>query len=107
MIYANISKNFLGEFHLLYKIYCTKELSTKLSRRLFGVDSRLKNAEIGYTLPRKVTENFYVSNLRVYMSGVNLLTFSRFKLWDPERGGGEGAAYPPNRMFTLGINVYF
>ncbi|MDD2287930.1 MAG: hypothetical protein PHY55_03760, partial [Bacteroidales bacterium] len=39
MIYANISKNFLGEFHLLYKIYCTKELSTKLSRRLFGVDS--------------------------------------------------------------------
>lgn len=68
---------------------------------------RLKNAEIGYTLPRKVTENFYVSNLRVYMSGVNLLTFSRFKLWDPERGGGEGAAYPPNRMFTLGINVYF
>lgn len=41
MIYANISKNFLGEFHLLYKIYCTKELSTKLSRRLFGVDSNI------------------------------------------------------------------
>ena len=41
MIYANISKNFLGEFHLLYKIYCTKELSTKLSRRLFGVDSSI------------------------------------------------------------------
>jgi CRISPR-associated protein Cas1 len=42
MIYANISKNFLGEFHLLYKIYCTKELSTKLSRRLFGVDSSIE-----------------------------------------------------------------
>lgn len=68
---------------------------------------RLKNAELGYTLPRRVSESFYVSNLRVYMSGVNLLTFSKFKLWDPERGGGEGAAYPPNKMFTLGLNIYF
>lgn len=50
MIYANISKNFLGEFHLLYKIYCTKELSTKLSRRLFGVDSELRLSEIADTL---------------------------------------------------------
>ena len=40
MIYANISKNFLGEFHLLYKIYGAKKLSTKLSSRLFGADSR-------------------------------------------------------------------
>src|SRR5690554_5435304 len=46
MIYANISKNFLGEFHLLYKIYCTKELSTKLSRRLFGVDSAYIKREL-------------------------------------------------------------
>jgi TonB-linked SusC/RagA family outer membrane protein len=68
---------------------------------------RLKNAEVGYTLPRRLTENFYVSNLRIYMSGNNLLTFSKFKLWDPERGGGEGAAYPPNKMFTLGLNIYF
>ncbi len=45
MIYANISKNFLGEFHLLYKIYCTKELSTKLSRRLFGVDSKVEHLD--------------------------------------------------------------
>ena len=48
-----------------------------------------------------------MSNLRIYMSGNNLLTFSKFKLWDPERGGGEGAAYPPNKMFTLGLNIYF
>ena len=68
---------------------------------------RLKNAEVGYTLPRRLTENFYVSNLRIYMSGNNLFTFSKFKLWDPERGGGEGAAYPPNKMFTLGLNIYF
>ncbi|HBX21838.1 MAG TPA: SusC/RagA family TonB-linked outer membrane protein [Porphyromonadaceae bacterium] len=68
---------------------------------------RLKNAEVGYTLPRNLIEKFYVSDLRVYLSGVNLLTFSPFKLWDPERGGGEGAAYPPNKMFTMGLNIYF
>lgn len=68
---------------------------------------RLKNAEIGYTIPRRYTESFYVNNLRVYLSGVNLLTFSKFKLWDPERGGGEGAAYPPNKIFSIGLNVNF
>lgn len=68
---------------------------------------RLKNAEFGYTFPRKMTEKFYVTNLRLYLSGVNLFTFSSFKLWDPERGGGQGAAYPPNKMFTMGLNIYF
>lgn len=68
---------------------------------------RLKNIELGYTLPRKLTEQFYVNNLRFYLSGVNVLTFSKFKLWDPERGGGEGAAYPPNRVFTFGMNINF
>ena len=68
---------------------------------------RLKNAEIGYTFPRRLTETFYISNLRIYLTGVNLLTFSKFKLWDPERGSGEGAAYPPNRTFTMGLNIYF
>lgn len=68
---------------------------------------RLKNLELGYTFPRRLTEQFYVSNLRIYMTGSNLLTFSKFKLWDPERGGGEGAAYPPNRVFTMGLNIYF
>jgi TonB-linked SusC/RagA family outer membrane protein len=68
---------------------------------------RLKNAELGYTIPRNITESFYVSNLRIYLSAINLLTFSKFNLWDPERGGGEGAAYPPNRMFTVGLNIYF
>lgn len=68
---------------------------------------RLKNAEFGYTLPRKLTEPFHVSNLRFYLSGENILTFSDFKLWDPEQGGGEGASYPPNRVFTFGMNIIF
>ena len=49
----------------------------------------------------------FLKTVRVYASGVNLLTFSNFKLWDPEQGGGEGAGYPPSRIFNVGLNVNF
>ena len=58
---------------------------------------KLKNAEVGY--------NFKWG--RVYMSGTNLLTFSPFKLWDPEMGGGKGMAYPTQRTFNLGVQITF
>ena len=45
--------------------------------------------------------------MRVYVAANNLCTFSEFKLWDPEMGGGEGASYPPNRIFSLGLNANF
>lgn len=56
---------------------------------------KLKNMEVAY--------NF--SKFRVYLSGSNLLTFSKFKLWDPERGGGSGLSYPTVRSFNLGVQV--
>lgn len=56
---------------------------------------KLKNAEIGY--------NF--KNMRVYVSGYNLLTFSKFKLWDPEQGGGSGLKYPTTRVFNVGFQM--
>jgi len=45
--------------------------------------------------------------VRVYLSGTNLVTFSKFKLWDPEQGGGQGASYPNNRVFSFGLNANF
>jgi TonB-linked SusC/RagA family outer membrane protein len=68
---------------------------------------RLKNVEIGYTLPQKFSDKLGIASFRIYASGVNIFTFSKFKLWDPELGGGQGAGYPPNRVFTLGLNVRF
>ncbi|MDR2027801.1 MAG: TonB-dependent receptor [Prevotellaceae bacterium] len=65
---------------------------------------RLKSAEIGYTLPQHLTKKFFVSNLRVYVSGTNLLRWSGFKLWDPELGGN-GLGYPLQRVFSVGINI--
>jgi hypothetical protein len=67
---------------------------------------RLKSVELGYTLPAKIASKIYMSNLRVYFSGTNLLTFSKFKLWDPEMGGN-GLGYPVQKVFNLGIQLSF
>ncbi|MEG1616831.1 MAG: TonB-dependent receptor [Bacteroidales bacterium] len=68
---------------------------------------RLKNAEIGYTMPKNILNKVFIKSLRFYVSGNNLLTFSPFKLWDPEKGGGEGSGYPPSRVVTFGFNANF
>lgn len=65
---------------------------------------RLKQAEIGYTIPGKWKEKLRIDNLRVYVSGTNLLLWSKFKLWDVEMGGN-GLGYPIQRVFNVGINV--
>lgn len=67
---------------------------------------RLKSVELGYTFPQKATKKFNVQNLRFYVSGTNLLCWSRFKLWDPEMAGN-GLGYPVQRVFNVGINVGF
>lgn len=73
-----------------------------------GAFMRLKNVEVGYTLPKKwMTATHVFQSLRVYLSGNNLCTFSDFKLWDPEIGGGDGSKYPPNRVFMIGLNANF
>ena len=68
---------------------------------------RLKQASLGYTFSSerlKKTAGFSV--LYLYLSGQNLLTFSKFKLWDPELGSN-GAKYPITRMATIGIRAQF
>lgn len=62
-----------------------------------GAFLKLKNAEIGYTFKM----------FRAYLNGSNLLTFSPFKHWDPEMGGGSGMQYPTQRVFNIGIQFTF
>lgn len=66
---------------------------------------RLKNVEIGYTLPEKLTHKTFIKSLRFYVTGNNLATFSNFKLWDPEKGNGDGSGYPLNRVISVGFNI--
>jgi len=67
---------------------------------------RLKQLEVGYTLPYKWTKKLRMENLRVYFQGNNLLCWSRFDLWDPELAG-EGLNYPIQRTFNIGLHVTF
>lgn len=67
---------------------------------------RLKNAEIGYTLPKRISTKFYMEHLRVYVSAINLCTFSPFKLWDPDLNSS-AYNYPNNRTINVGINIGF
>lgn len=70
---------------------------------------RLKNAQIGYTLPKKVTSRVGVSSLRIYVSGENLFTLSDFyKGWDPEMTtGGNEWYYPLSKLYVAGISLKF
>jgi TonB-linked SusC/RagA family outer membrane protein len=67
---------------------------------------RLKSAELGYTLPEDWCKKLRMSNLRLYISGTNLLAWSGFRLWDPEMAGN-GLGYPVQRVINVGLNVGF
>ncbi len=71
-----------------------------------GALMRLKQVEIGYTLSNRIASKIFLKRLRVYASGSNLLTFSKFKLWEPELGGN-AFNYPLQRVFNLGVNATF
>ena len=43
--------------------------------------------------------------MRIYVSGFNICTWSKFDYWDPELGNGNGSAYPIQRNFNAGINI--
>ncbi|MDR1415417.1 MAG: TonB-dependent receptor [Odoribacteraceae bacterium] len=71
-----------------------------------GTFLRLKSAEIGYTLPDRLTRALLLDKARVYLSGTNLFGLSKFKLWDVEMAGN-GLGYPLQRVYNIGINVNF
>ena len=66
---------------------------------------RLKNLDIGYTLPKAFVNRMHFNNIRVYVTGSNLLTWSKFDTWDPETARAKGEAYPLTKSVTMGITV--
>ncbi|WP_044238078.1 SusC/RagA family TonB-linked outer membrane protein [Flexithrix dorotheae] len=68
---------------------------------------RIKNLQIGYTIPNLVLEPAGIQSIRVYASGENLFTFNSYREgWDPEINSG-GAYYPILATYTLGVNARF
>lgn len=64
-----------------------------------------KNLQLGYTVPKRVSQKFFVENLKVYTSIDNLFTISSFPGLDPEIAANVG--YPSIRQYSVGINVSF
>ncbi|SEM53203.1 TonB-linked outer membrane protein, SusC/RagA family [bacterium A37T11] len=71
-----------------------------------GAFLRLKNVEVGYTLPAKLTKRIAIEKARLYVNGMNLFLWSRFKLWDVEMGGN-GLGYPLQRVINMGVQLSF
>ncbi|KAA0993943.1 SusC/RagA family TonB-linked outer membrane protein [Dyadobacter aurulentus] len=68
---------------------------------------RLKNVEVGYNLPSEIGSKIGLSNLRIYVNGLNLLTFDKIKVWDPEATTNSGQYYPQARVVSAGIRLAF
>lgn len=72
-----------------------------------GAFLRLKQLEVGYTIIEDSQSRVIgISNLRIYLTGTNLVSWSLFDLWDPELGG-RGLNYPLQRVFNFGVHVGF
>ena len=66
---------------------------------------RLKTVDIGYTIPKNVVNKLHFNNVRIFLVGTNLLTWSSFKLWDPELADPRGESYPLSKSVTMGLSV--
>jgi len=69
-----------------------------------GAFLRLKQIELGYSFPQHWTDRMHMDNIRLYVNGTNLLSFSKFNLWDVEMAGN-GLTYPLQRVFNIGLQV--
>lgn len=72
---------------------------------------RIKTIQLGYTLPKKVTQKAFIQNLRLYLTGENLFTFTKYTGYDPEVGGGtlgiDRGQYPQAKSYMFGVNLQF
>ena len=93
--------------------YGTHDNNKNGNSSLFLYDAsylRLKNVEIGYNVSPKLLRKFYVQQARIYVQGLNLLTFDKLGDVDidPETKSGDGASwYPIQKVFNFGIDITF
>lgn len=68
---------------------------------------RLKNFELGYNLPQNLMDKAKLGSLRVYVNGLNLVTFTKQKVYDPEATAQSGVYYPQARVLNTGLSLTF
>ena len=102
----------------------TKDANNELRPSSYFIESgayiRLKNVQIGYTLPAAIAQKIHAAKLRVFLQGQNLATFTKYKGLDPEVGmqnynadnrnldmGVDRGLYPNSRTYTMGVSLTF
>jgi TonB-linked SusC/RagA family outer membrane protein len=95
----------------------TVSVNSRISRFVEeGSYIRLKNVNLSYNLPQSICQKVHMDRLRVYLSGANLLTFTKYTGYDPEissftasdgRAGIDNSNYPQSKTYTFGIDVTF
>jgi hypothetical protein len=70
---------------------------------------RLKNIQLSYTFPKHIAAKLFMKDLKIFVNGQNLLTFTKMKFWDPEKNLSADNIfhYPQVKVYTAGINVTF
>ena len=68
---------------------------------------RLKNVELGYNFPVSMVNKIWLSNLRLYVNGLNLVTWDKYKIFDPEADNTSLQYYPQSRVINFGVRVTF
>ncbi len=142
-VYGNEIYNAAGIYQAVSGDFFDNQLKSQLSRwkkpgdvtdvpqaRLYGANGtqassrwiydgsylRLKTLNFGYTVPKEWTNKIYLTNLRLYMTGQNLLTFTKYPGWDPEvntdtqgniAGGTDFYTAPQPRTLIFGLNIGF
>ncbi|QCX38602.1 TonB-dependent receptor [Aureibaculum algae] len=88
-----------------------KNFATQTKYLQNGAYLRLKNIQLGYTIPSNITEKVKISKLRFYVSGENLVTFTKMSdIFDPETTGGDwgnGKIYPLSKVISAGLSLTF
>lgn len=89
--------------------YDLRNVATSDRLVIDGSYLRLKNVQVAYTIPKDLTERLRIQRLRLYVSGTNLLTFSKLNEWDldPEVQSGRSVHFPQTSVYSFGINLQF
>jgi len=75
---------------------------------LFSKDYiRLKNIELGYTLPGALTQRMRLGSVRAFINGLNVFTIAAQNIFDPETVNGAGTVYPQSRVINTGVTISF
>jgi hypothetical protein len=72
-----------------------------------GAYLRLKTGQLGYTFSQNLMRKIHMQSARIYVSGQNLLTWSKIKNFDPEISSSSGQYYPQQKVISIGLNLTF